>query len=63
MPRTLPWLVEQNDRQGVKRESTPRKRVKREPLDTDLTPKNRPPSPDKKDFFRSCTLNDPELGG
>ncbi|KAJ5106763.1 hypothetical protein N7456_003438 [Penicillium angulare] len=51
MPRTLPWLSDQNNNGRVKQESTPRKRVKRE-TDPDLTPKA-PTSPEKRDFFRS----------
>ena len=55
MPRTLPWLFEQENERQVKTESTPRKRIKCEPAtDPDVTPKNPPFSPDKKDFFRSC---------
>jgi hypothetical protein len=57
MPRTLPWLRAQDDT-SVKRESTPRKRIKTEVTpDRDVTPKNLPLSPDKRDFFRSCTFN------
>jgi hypothetical protein len=55
MPRTLPWLLEKKDEARVKKESTPRKRVKREAdVDPDLTPKP-PASPSGRDFFRSCT--------
>ncbi|KAJ5746289.1 hypothetical protein N7520_011471 [Penicillium odoratum] len=53
MPRTLPWLLEKKDEGRVKRESTPRKRIKREAdADPDLTPKP-PTSPNRTDFFRS----------
>ncbi|KAJ5121668.1 uncharacterized protein N7515_009629 [Penicillium bovifimosum] len=53
MPRTLPWLRNGNG-DPVKKESTPRKRVKPEPSpDRDITPKNPPLSPNKRDFFRS----------
>ncbi|KAJ5656597.1 hypothetical protein N7507_008547 [Penicillium longicatenatum] len=53
MPRTLPWLLEKKDEARVKKESTPRKRVKREAdVDPDLTPKP-PASPSGRDFFRS----------
>ncbi|KAJ5654245.1 hypothetical protein N7490_001248 [Penicillium lividum] len=53
MPRTLPWLLEKKDEGRVKRESTPRKRFKREAdADPDLTPKP-PTSPNRTDFFRS----------
>ncbi|KAJ5561051.1 Transcription initiation factor IIA gamma subunit [Penicillium sp. DV-2018c] len=53
MPRTLPWLRTGDDERG-KKESTPRKRVKPEPSpDRDITPKNPPVSPNKRDFFRS----------
>jgi hypothetical protein len=56
MPRTLPWLRAQDDT-PVKNEFTPRKRVKTEATpDRDVTPKNPPISPEKRDFFRSCTL-------
>ncbi|KAJ5610920.1 hypothetical protein N7510_007639 [Penicillium lagena] len=58
MPRTLPWLVGQNDTGRVKQESTPRKRIKAEPApDHDQTPKNPPSSPDKRNFLRSCRVN------
>ncbi|KAJ9489782.1 hypothetical protein VN97_g3521 [Penicillium thymicola] len=53
MPRTLPWLRAENDI-PVKKETTPRKRVKTEPSpDRDLTPKNPRVSPPRRDFFRS----------
>ncbi|KAK4864108.1 hypothetical protein LT330_010138 [Penicillium expansum] len=50
---TLPWLRAEN-RTPVKKESTPRKRVKTEPSpDHNLTPKNPRVSPRRRDFFRS----------
>ncbi|CAI7647948.1 unnamed protein product [Penicillium glandicola] len=53
MPRTLPWLRAEKSL-PVKKESTPRKRVKTEPSpDRDLTPKNPRVSPPRRDFFRS----------
>ncbi|CAG8903739.1 unnamed protein product [Penicillium egyptiacum] len=53
MPRTLPWLRAENSI-PVKKEPTPRKRVKTEPSpDHDLTPKHPRPSPPRRDFFRS----------
>ncbi|KAJ5938962.1 hypothetical protein N7466_002096 [Penicillium verhagenii] len=53
MPRTLPWLLEPKEEGRVKRESTPRKRFKREAdADPDLTPKP-PTSPNRRDFMRS----------
>ncbi|KAJ5279179.1 Transcription initiation factor IIA gamma subunit [Penicillium angulare] len=52
MPRTLPWLLDDNNNGRIKLESMPRKRVKRETeTDADLTPK--PPTSPKRDFFRS----------
>ncbi|KAJ5159759.1 uncharacterized protein N7482_006763 [Penicillium canariense] len=54
MPRTLPWLLSPENDARVKRESTPRKRVKRERFpDDDPTPKKPPTSPEGRDFFRS----------
>ncbi|KAG0161214.1 hypothetical protein PDIDSM_8748 [Penicillium digitatum] len=53
MPRTLPWLLTKNNIR-VKKESTPRKRMKKEPSpDRNLTPKNLRASPPRHDFFRS----------
>ncbi|CDM31104.1 unnamed protein product [Penicillium roqueforti FM164] len=52
MPRTLPWLRAENTT-PVKKKSTPRKRVKTELADRDLTPKNPRVSPPRRDFFRS----------
>ncbi|KAJ5356664.1 hypothetical protein N7517_011273 [Penicillium concentricum] len=53
MPRILPWLRADNSI-PVKKESTPRKRVKTETSpDRDLTPKNPRVSPPTRDFFRS----------
>ncbi|KAJ5178267.1 uncharacterized protein N7500_000966 [Penicillium coprophilum] len=53
MPRKLPWLQAKNT-VAVKKESTPRKRVKTEPnFGHDLTPKNPRVSPPSRDFFRS----------
>ncbi|OKO96920.1 hypothetical protein PENSUB_10474 [Penicillium subrubescens] len=55
MPRTLPWLFNQGNDVQVKRESTPRKRVKRErtpEAHDDVTPRKPPTSPEKRDFFR-----------
>ncbi|KGO75529.1 Transcription initiation factor IIA, gamma subunit [Penicillium italicum] len=50
---TLPWLRAENSN-PVKKESTPRKRVKTEPSpDPNLTPKNPRVSPPRRDFFRS----------
>ncbi|KXG47777.1 Transcription factor IIA, beta-barrel [Penicillium griseofulvum] len=50
---TLPWLRAENSI-PVKKESTPRKRVKTEPSpDRDLTPKHSRVSPPRRDFFRS----------
>ncbi|KAJ5713606.1 uncharacterized protein N7483_010787 [Penicillium malachiteum] len=54
MPRTLPWLLDKAKEKRVKHEETPRKRVKRESdVDPDVTPKQPPLSPEKRDFFRS----------
>lgn len=54
MPRVLPWQRSGTET-SVKKEATPRKRVKTESvLGRDLTPRNPPSSPSKRDFFRSC---------
>ncbi|CAG8034057.1 unnamed protein product [Penicillium salamii] len=52
MPRTLPW--QRVPTEPVKKEETPRKRVKTESeLDRDTTPRNPLGSPAKRNFFRS----------
>ncbi|KAJ5337984.1 hypothetical protein N7452_004712 [Penicillium brevicompactum] len=53
MPRVLPWQRSGTET-SAKKEATPRKRVKTESeLGRDLTLRNPPISPSKRDFFRS----------